>query len=157
MRIDVGCGHKPRPGYDVYTDVYMSKEVENNPEVKSRFVKAALEDMSVFKDRQFDFAWCHHVIEHTIDPNKACSELTRIAREGVLYFPTPQVELMCGRYDHKWVVFKITDDHLLFIPRYFQPPFRSRAGVPGGKGSYLKLEQEPFYWKGSFKWTVITW
>lgn len=157
VNIDVGCGHRPRPGYDVYTDVYMSKEVMNNPEVKSKFVKAALEDMSMFKDKQFDFAWCHHVIEHTTDPDKACKELTRIAKEGVLYFPTPQVELMCGRYDHKWVVFKIAPDHLLFIQRYFRPPFRSRAGVPDGKGSLLKLEQEPFCWKNTFKWTVIKW
>jgi ubiquinone/menaquinone biosynthesis C-methylase UbiE len=155
VRIDIGCGHKPKPGFDVYTDVYMSKEVENNPDVKSKFVKAPLEDMSMFKDKQFDYAWCHHVIEHTIDPEKACNELMRIAKEGVLYFPTPQIELICGRYDHRWVVFKIADDHLLFISRYFKPHYHSRVGVPDGKGALLKLEQEPFKWKDRFKVSVI--
>ena len=155
--IDIGCGHKPRPNCDVYIDVYMSKEVMNNPEVSNRFIKTPAEDLSMFKDKEFDFAYCHHVIEHTIDPEKACNEMMRIAKEGILHFPTPQVELMCGRYDHKWVVFRLSDDHLLFIPRYFKPPFRSRKGVPDGKGRYLALEQKPFEWKDSFKVTVIKW
>jgi ubiquinone/menaquinone biosynthesis C-methylase UbiE len=109
----------------------------------------------MFKDKQFDYAWCHHVIEHALNPEKACSELMRIAKEGVLYFPTPQVELMCGRYDHKWVVFKIADDHLLFISRYFKPPYSNRHNIPNGNGALLKLEQEPFKWKDKFKVSVI--
>ena len=107
MRIDVGCGHKPRPGFDVYTDVYMSDAVKNNPELVHKFVEAPLENMPLFLDKQFDFAYCHHVIEHVNDPDKACKELTRIAKEGVLYFPSPQLEIVCGRYDHKWLIFRI--------------------------------------------------
>ena len=155
QKIDCGCGHRPKPGFDVYTDVYASKEVQNNPEVLNRFIKTPLEDMSMFEDKQFDYAWCHHVIEHVNDPEKACAELMRIAKEGELRFPTTQVELMCGRYDHKWAVFIVAPDHLLFISRYFTPPYRSRNGVPNGNGRYLKLEQEPFKWKDSFKVTVI--
>lgn len=154
-KIDVGCGRKPRPDYDVYTDVYMSDAVKNNPEIASKFVLTPMENMSMFKDKEFDFAFCHHVIEHTLNPIKACSELTRIAKEGVLYFPTPQIELTCGRYDHRWFVFKVASDHLLFIQRYFKPPYGSRAAIPNGAGSLLKLEQEPFYWKDSFKYSVI--
>ena len=154
-RIDCGSGKRPPLDYDVYTDVYMSKQVQNRPEVMKRFVKTPLEDMSMFKDKQFDYARCHHVIEHVNDPEKACNELMRIAKEGELRFPTTQVELMCGRYDHKWCVFQIADDHLLFISRYFTPPYRGRKGIPNGKGRFLKLEQKPFKWKDKFKVTVI--
>ena len=50
-RIDCGCGHRPRPDYDVYTDVYMSKEVwktvdrwRDKDESIARFVRRAIID-----------------------------------------------------------------------------------------------------------------
>jgi len=154
-KIDCGSGKRPPLDYDAYTDVYMSKQVQNRPEVMKRFVKTPLEDMSLFKDKQFEYARCHHVIEHVNDPKKACAELMRIAKRGTLNFPTAQAELLCGRYDHKWIVFKIADDHLLFISRYFTPPHKGRNEISNGNGRFIKKEVQPFEWKDSFKVSVI--
>ena len=87
-RIDLGCGPKPQKDYDAYIDVYMHKNVLNNPEESNRFVKTPMEDLSMFKDKEFDYAYCHHVIEHVQDPGKACAEMVRIAKSGTLWFPS---------------------------------------------------------------------
>jgi len=161
-KIDIGCGgRKLHEGYDVYTDIYKSDAVKNNPEVNKRFVLASMEDMSMFKDKEFDFARCHHVIEHVNDPDKACSELIRIAKSGVLYFPTVQADILIGRADHNWLIFPIDvkgekQKHLLFIRKRFKsyyPPHKK--ALPPEIRPMISLQAPIFRWKGSFKWTVV--
>ena len=95
-RVDLGSGggKRPAPGYDVYTDVNMPKAPPPN------FVQCPLEAMPMFKDKEFDYARCRHVIEHCVDPDKACSEIIRIAKAGVISFPSPQAEMMHGLAEH---------------------------------------------------------
>ena len=100
-----------------------------------------------FKDKEFDYARCHHVIEHTEDPAKACSELVRIARGGILSFPPPQAELMFGRKEHRWFVF-VDKGRLLFVAKR-HPSY----GIERRKtGCTINVD---FEWKDSFKWTVV--
>lgn len=144
-RIDVGCGagpKRPAAGYDAYCDVLSPSVVMAKP-----YFQCGMEDMSCFEDKEFDFARCHHVIEHTQDPNKACSELVRIAKAGIISFPTMQAELLFGRRDHN---FFVTIDHgrLLFIRKRY-PCY----GVPRSvTGAELNID---FSWEGSFKWQVV--
>lgn len=161
-RIDIGCGHKPTKDYDVYVDVYMSKEVQANEVVKSKFIMTPAEDLSMFKDKEFDYAKCHHVIEHVNDPAKACAEMVRVAKRGTLWFPSTPIELLCGRKDHNWMVFQITDrghnipNRLLFIKKRFNSYYgHSRSTLPEGVKQHIALEQTPFNWEGSFEWTVV--
>jgi len=142
-RIDIGSGGGRRPafGYDMYTDIDMPADPP------SPFVRCPMEDMSAFKDHEFDFARCHHVIEHVNDPNKACAELIRIAKAGILSFPPPQAEIMFGRKDHQWFVF-VDHGRLLFV-RKRNPSY----GVPRAvTGCELNVD---FPWEGSFKWQVV--
>ena len=142
-RIDIGSGdgRRPAPGYDVYTDIF----VPRTP-MPGKFVLCPMEEMP-FKDKEFDYARCHHVIEHTTDPDKACSELIRIAKAGILSFPTPQAELMFGRKEHNWFVF--VDKGRLLIVRKRHPSY----GVPRQvTGCELNVN---FEWKDSFEWQVI--
>ena len=158
-RIDVGCGPNPRAGYDVYTDIYMYKNVMNNPEISNRFVKTAMEDMSMFKDKEFDYAYSHHVIEHVQDPNKACAEMVRIAKAGILYFPSVEIDILVGRDDHNWLIFpNYEKKHLLFIKKRFKS-YLGQAGKnkiqPEEARKWIAQQQKPFEWKDSFTWTVV--
>jgi len=141
-RIDVGSGggRRPAPGYDMYTDINMPAEPP------SPFVQCPME-MMPFKDKEFDYARCHHVIEHTNDPGRACSELVRIAKAGILSFPTPQAELMFGRKDHNWFVF-VDRGRLLFV-RKRNPSLGIERRLTGCE---LNVD---FKWENDFKWQMV--
>lgn len=144
MRIDIGCGSgpkRPAPGYDMYCDIHDPSVVTARP-----YVQCPMERMP-FKEKEFDFARCHHVIEHVQDPDAACRELIRIARAGLLSFPPPQAEILFGRQDHRWFVF-IDRGRLLFV-RKRNPSY----GVPR---SVTRCELNvDFRWEGSFDWQVV--
>ncbi len=144
MKLDCGCGSgpkRPAPGFDAYCDILDPKFVTARP-----YWQCAMEEMP-FKDKEFDFARCHHVIEHVNDPNKACAELIRIAKAGIISFPPPQAEIMFGRKDHHWFVF-VDRGRLLFV-RKRHPSY----GVPRAvTGCQLNVD---FKWEGSFKYQVV--
>lgn len=146
-RIDIGCGSGPkRParGFDMYCDVIAPRPGVILPDP---YVQCPMEAMP-FKDKEFDFARCHHVIEHTQDPDRACSELIRIARAGVLSFPPPQAEMMFGRRDHNWFVF-VDRGRLLFVKKRY-----ACYGVPRAV-TRCELNVD-FPWEGDFQWQVVT-
>lgn len=144
-RIDVGCGQgakRPAPGYDMYCDIHDPSLVTVRP-----YVQCPMEHMHTFADKEFDFARCHHVIEHTQNPDQACAELIRIAKAGVISFPTMQAELLFGRRDHNWFV-AVDRGRLLFI-RKRHPSY----GVPRRvTGCGLNVD---FAWTDSFEWVVV--
>jgi SAM-dependent methyltransferase len=105
-----------------------------------------MEDMP-FRDKEFDWARCHHVIEHTTDPDKACQELIRIAKAGILSFPPPQAEMMFGRRDHNWYVF-VDRQRLLFVPQWHES-----MGIPRAK-TRCELNVN-FQWEETFEWQVV--
>jgi SAM-dependent methyltransferase len=143
-KVDVGCGgtlRRAAPGYDVYTDV-----VEPELQLPGKYVRCAMENMP-FADKEFDFARCHHVIEHTEDPAKACSELIRIAKAGILSFPPMQAEIMFGRKDHNWFV-AVDRGRLLFIAKR-----HASYGVPRAV-TRCELNVN-FEWKDSFDYQVV--
>lgn len=59
-----------------------------NPDGKPLY-KCSVEQMP-FKDKEFDFVYCSHVLEHVVDPIRACRELMRVARRGYIETPTPE-------------------------------------------------------------------
>lgn len=144
MKIDIGSngGKRAAQGYDIYTDIIIP-----SAPLPGKFVLCSMEDMP-FNDKEFDYARCHHVIEHTQDPDRACSELVRIAKAGILSFPPPQAEMMFGRKEHNWFVY-VDRGRLLFVKKR-HPSY----GVPRKRtGCELNVD---FHWKDSFKWIVVS-
>lgn len=141
-RIDIGSGGGKRPAkdYDMYTDINVPKEPPKP------FVQCPMEDMP-FAHKEFDFARCHHVIEHTNDPDRACSELIRIAHTGIISFPPAQAEMMFGRRDHQWFVF-VDRKRLLFVKKR-----HASYGVPRAV-TRCELNVN-FEWEDSFDWQVV--
>ena len=143
-RIDIGCGatlRRAAPDYDIYTDI-----VPCGIELPGTYCRCAMEKMPFLND-EFDYARCHHVIEHTEDPGKACAELVRIARAGIISFPPMQAEIMFGRSDHKWFVV-VDRGRLLFIKKRHES-----HGIPRrDTGCELNVD---FSWTESFEWQVV--
>lgn len=143
-QVDLGCGgtiKRAKPGFDVYTDI-----VEPQEGMPGKYVKCAMEAMP-FGHKEFDYARCHHVIEHTTDPDAACHELTRIAKAGIISFPPMQAEIMFGRRDHNFFVV-VDRGRLLFIRKRHES-----YGIPRGI-TRCELNVN-FEWEGSFEWQTV--
>jgi hypothetical protein len=103
--------------------------------------------MSCFKDKEFDWIRAHHSIEHCTDPDKACAEIQRIGKAGIISFPGTLAEMCYGRRDHNWYVFH-ENKRLVFVPK-----FHESLGFPRRiAGGTLNVD---FRWEGSFNWIVL--
>jgi ubiquinone/menaquinone biosynthesis C-methylase UbiE len=126
----------------MYSDI-----IDPASDFDGKYVKCALEDMSCFKDKEFSYVRCYHGIEHTVDPDRACAELIRIAKAGILSFPPMQAEVLFGRADHNWFV-SVDRGRLLFIkkrhPSYGIPRALTRCEL-----------NVNFEWEGGFEWQTV--
>ena len=142
MRLDCGCGSGRRPAkdFDAYCDVIKPREGVVLPEP---YYCCPMEDMSCFQDKEFDYVRCHHVIEHVEDPKKACTELIRIGKSGLISFPPPQAEMCYGRKDHNWHVF--VDRHrLVFVPKFYESLGFPRSVAGGALNVDFGSTSEPY-------------
>jgi SAM-dependent methyltransferase len=113
--VDLGCGNNPVPGATAAVDLNLepseralghgsSIDVERFKQRGIRFVNSRIDAPLPFADKEFDFAYSHHVFEHVEDPAIACAEMVRIARAGAIITPSPFAELAFGRPYHRWLV-----------------------------------------------------
>ncbi|MCB0410763.1 MAG: class I SAM-dependent methyltransferase, partial [Flavobacteriales bacterium] len=104
--IDVGCGK----GY--FLSQLQGKGLEltgcdivDKGESKNyNYVKGNIEKLP-FKDNEFDIVTCFHTLEHIISPEKAISELKRIAKKQLI------IAVPCQRY-----FYYTLDEHVNFYP-----------------------------------------
>ncbi|MFH1776936.1 MAG: class I SAM-dependent methyltransferase [Candidatus Omnitrophota bacterium] len=113
--IDLGCGTNPVAAASVAIDPYINpiqrscksgtrikKSIFNKSGIK--FIQSRIDVNLPFENKAFDFAYCRHVVEHLKNPAKACEEMMRIAKEGVVICPSIFAEQLFGRSYHKWLV-----------------------------------------------------
>jgi hypothetical protein len=77
-----------------------------------------------FKDKEFDFVICSHVLEDVRDPIFVCSQLIRVAKAGYIECPSRFRE--CAKGDpkapvsgwehHRWIL-DVEDSTLIFTPK----------------------------------------
>lgn len=48
---------------------------------------ANMEDLSIFSNNYFDFAFMSHAIEHSLNPEKAIEEMLRVSKSGLIICP----------------------------------------------------------------------
>ena len=66
-----------------------------------------IENLNCFADKEFDFVYCSHVLEHVRNPERACSELSRIGKRGYIETPTRGKDLWLNTAkisNHLWSV-----------------------------------------------------
>lgn len=64
-----------------------------------------------YRDKEFDFVYCSHVLEHVPDPAMACAEIMRVGKRGYIETPTRTSDIILnftGLPDHhKWHINKL--------------------------------------------------
>ncbi len=93
--LDIGSGHDPFPFATHLADRALDDNQYGRAGAAFKQVGALpvsecdIEDMSCFADKQFDFIHCSHVLEHVVDPARACRELMRVASAATSRRPAP--------------------------------------------------------------------
>lgn len=155
--VDLGCGNNPVTGAAVAVDYYIDPKERNSGTgpvidldlMKSKgieFVHARVDGPLPFADKEFDFAYSHHVFEHLDDPATACREMVRIAKAGVIITPSWFAECMFGRPYHRWLIMQRAGRLYFFRKRpYEQTPFGEPPKFDPRRKKFVMNEQtNPF-------------
>lgn len=141
--IDLGCGTSPCQWATAAVDKYIEPihrefgankaiDVSKFEKAGIKFYEADLESLP-FANKQFDFAYSHHVVEHLDNPSAALNEMQRIAKKGVIMCPSIFAEGMFGRKYHKWLVSNIAN-RIIFLEKktkilwFGRGPIRTKGG-----------------------------
>lgn len=91
--LDIGSGHIPFPLATHLADISTTDHMVGRAGTPFKYVgdKPVYEcnvESTPFADKEFDFVYCSHVLEHAHDPEAACRELMRIGKRGYIECPT---------------------------------------------------------------------
>jgi len=115
--LDVGSGHNPHPRANVIADKFIDTNYHRADNIKvlknQRFVEADGQSLP-FKDNEFDYVICCHVVEHVDDPARFLNELSRVGKQGYLEAPSLLGEYLIPKESHQWVILDI-DNRLVFV------------------------------------------
>ena len=115
--LDVGSGHNPHPRANVLTDKFTESNYHRRADIKvlshQKFVEAEGESLP-FKDKEFDYVICCHVVEHVDDPAVFLNELSRVGKGGYLEAPSLLGEYLIPKESHQWVLLDISSK-LVFV------------------------------------------
>ncbi len=118
--LDIGSGAYPFPYATHLVDLYEGETIHREePLVRDGrpFEVCSIEGLP-YKDKEFDFIFCSHVLEHVSDPAKACEEIMRVGNRGYIETPTRTSDIMFNFTKipghHKWHI-NILKDSLIFM------------------------------------------
>jgi 2-polyprenyl-3-methyl-5-hydroxy-6-metoxy-1,4-benzoquinol methylase len=121
--LDVGSGNVPLPLATHLADLAPHDDHYGRAGVPFKQVQGKpvyicdIENMQSFTDKEFDFVYCSHVLEHVRNPEKACRELMRIGKRGYIETPTRGKDLWLSTAkvsNHLWSV-ECLGSKLIFI------------------------------------------
>jgi SAM-dependent methyltransferase len=127
--LDIGGWWQPFPRADYVVDAqpYSTRNQGNTPfNTIERFTKdtwiiADVNSRLPFKDKEFDFVICSHVLEDIRDPINLLKEISRVGKEGYIETPSRMYESIkglestgyVGLYHHRWLI-ELENDRLVF-------------------------------------------
>lgn len=145
--LDIGSGGYPFPLATHLADLYENHTTHREETlVKDNrpFTKADIHNLP-FADKQFDFVYCSHLLEHVDNPAKACEELMRVGKRGYIETPTKTSDIMFNflylEDHHKWHI-EMLDNTLIFLP--WRPEERKSTGTKFFKQEYHSRWLNPF-------------
>jgi ubiquinone/menaquinone biosynthesis C-methylase UbiE len=119
--LDIGSGNRPLHLATHLADIAIEDNHHGRAGVPFKYIdnKPVYEcniEALPFKDKEFDFVYCSHVMEHVTEPKKACKELMRVAKRGYIETPAPHKDMWLNTAKishHQWEVESI-DNKLIF-------------------------------------------
>lgn len=165
--LEIGPGASPHER----SDVLLEKEFETQSDYEAQFghteklittkpVVFYQGDVFPFKDKEFDYVICSHVLEHVEDIPKFLSEVFRVANKGYFEYPTILYEYLYNfdvhlnylKYDGKMLTYMKKEKSALkeFAPvqAFFYESLKK--GHVTIINDLLLQMMEGFEWSGSF-------
>lgn len=106
--LDIGSGGYPFPQATHLADYYEGDTTHRTEKLVTDvrpFTCCDIEN-TPFADKEFDFVYCSHLLEHVSDPKKACKEIMRIGKRGYIETPTRMSDILFNFISlanhHKW-------------------------------------------------------
>ncbi len=110
--LDIGSGNMPFPYTTHLADIALTNDNYGRAGAPFKYqddkpvYECNIEKLS-FGDKEFDFIYCSHVLEHVNNPERACDELMRVGKRGYIEMPTRGKDLFFDYAkisNHKWAV-----------------------------------------------------
>jgi len=115
--LEVGGGSNPHPRANIVTDKFIDSNYHRDNDIRlyphQKFM-AADGNKLPFKDKEFDYVFCNHVLEHVDDPIQFVSELSRVAKRGYLETPSLIGEHLHPKESHRWVLLEIDNKVVMY-------------------------------------------
>ncbi len=110
--LDVGSGNHPFPRATHLVDLTTSdhgygRAGQPFQELSGVPVTECNVEKMPFSDKEFDFVYCSHVLEHVSSPERACEELMRVGKRGFIETPTRAKDIFLNTAkisNHLWHV-----------------------------------------------------
>lgn len=106
--LDIGSGAYPFPLATHLADLYEGETPHRaEPLVRDHreFRVCNIEELP-YGDKEFEFVYCSHVLEHVPDPAKACEEIMRVGKSGYIETPSRTSDIMFNftglKNHHRW-------------------------------------------------------
>ena len=145
--LDIGSGNNPFPLATHLADLHEGETTHRSEKLIKDGRPFTVCDIAnlPFKDKEFDFIYCSHVLEHAIDPAQACDELMRVGKRGYIETPTKTSDIMFNflniKHHHKWFVV-MAGNNLCFFE--YNPAEKRDTGTNDFYAMFHSEYQNPF-------------
>lgn len=121
--LEVGGGNHPDRRAHTVVDKYVEDNTHRSGDLQlyknQKFIQADGEHLP-FKDKEFDYVICRHVLEHVDDPIQFVKEQARVAKMGYMETPSLLGEYIAPKQSHRWVIQDIDDKLVLYDKEFLK-------------------------------------
>ena len=143
--LEVGPGSNPTRRADVLVERYVDDNFHRRGDFKlyphQTLIQGDGENLP-FRDGEFDYVICCHVLEHVDNPDIFMKEQFRVASKGYIETPSFLGEFLSPKTSHKWVVLEIDNKIVLFEKSKL--PYKFNADFGDFFLNYLPYQSLPF-------------
>ncbi|RWY48160.1 class I SAM-dependent methyltransferase [Mucilaginibacter gilvus] len=115
--LEVGPGNYPHKRSNVLVERFIDINYHRSGDLKVLGNQTLIEadgHALPFKEKEFDYVICSHVLEHVDDPAKFLAEQFRVAPRGYLETPSIIGEYLMPKESHKWVLQEIDNKIVMY-------------------------------------------